>query len=200
MIAALFVRKDSVYKSMPGVDAWDRERDARNWPGGESIVAHPPCAQWGELSHMAIVNPAEKLLALTAIDLIRRWGGVLEHPAKSKLRAHLPVPGADPDRFGGWTTIVSQKWWGHMAEKKTLLYIVGIRPDEIPKIPLTLGHAQFTCGQSGRRKDRTRTLDRKEMPKAMRDVTPPAFAEWLVHLARLCAAPQSNPDSKQGER
>lgn len=26
-VAALFVRADSVYKSMPGVDAWDAERE-----------------------------------------------------------------------------------------------------------------------------------------------------------------------------
>lgn len=187
MVAALYVRKDSIYKTMAGVDAWDAERDARKWPGGDTIVAHPPCAQWGELSHMATVNPAEKLMALTAIDLIRKWGGVLEHPAKTKLRAHLPAPGAEPDVWGGWTLIVSQKWWGHMAEKKTLLYIVGIRSAEIPPIPLTLGYAQFICGQSGRRKNRSRSMDRKEMPKAMRDVTPPTFAAWLVDLARRCS-------------
>lgn len=42
-VAALFVRADGNYKAMPGVDAWDMERDARLWPGGCPVVAHPPC-------------------------------------------------------------------------------------------------------------------------------------------------------------
>lgn len=41
-VAALFVRADSIYKTMPDVDAWDIERDARRWPGGCPVVAHPP--------------------------------------------------------------------------------------------------------------------------------------------------------------
>jgi hypothetical protein len=32
-VAALFVRADSIYKTLPGVDAWDEARDARQWPG-----------------------------------------------------------------------------------------------------------------------------------------------------------------------
>jgi hypothetical protein len=34
MVAALFVRKDSVYHAMPEVDAWDVQRNARYFPGG----------------------------------------------------------------------------------------------------------------------------------------------------------------------
>jgi len=75
MVAALFVRKNSVYKSMPGVDAWDAARDARRWPGGNAIVAHPPCAQWGRMSQWAHKKPAEKRLALLALDLADEWGG-----------------------------------------------------------------------------------------------------------------------------
>jgi hypothetical protein len=33
-VAALFVRADSIYKTLPGVDAWDEARDARQWPAG----------------------------------------------------------------------------------------------------------------------------------------------------------------------
>lgn len=32
-VAALFVRQDSIYKTMTGVDCWDIDRDARMWPG-----------------------------------------------------------------------------------------------------------------------------------------------------------------------
>lgn len=42
-VAALFCRSDSVYKSMPGVDVFDLERDALTWSGGSPVVAHPLC-------------------------------------------------------------------------------------------------------------------------------------------------------------
>lgn len=114
MVAALFVRKDSVYKTMPNVDAWDMDRDARNWPGGNPIVAHPPCRGWGGLSHMANATEEEKELAVWSIAQIRKYGGVLEHPKKSKLWPHLslPKPGKGFDQYGGWTLGVAQQWWG----------------------------------------------------------------------------------------
>lgn len=84
-VAALFVRADSIYKTMPGVDAWDIERDARKWPGGCPVVAHPPCRAWGRLRQFAKPRPDEKDLAPWAVEKVRRWGGVLEHPANSSL-------------------------------------------------------------------------------------------------------------------
>lgn len=42
MVSVLYVRNDSVYKELD-VDCWDIERDARKWPGGNPVVAHPPC-------------------------------------------------------------------------------------------------------------------------------------------------------------
>lgn len=48
-IAVLFARQDSIYKTLPGCDVWDIERDARKWPGGCPVVAHPPCRAWGRL-------------------------------------------------------------------------------------------------------------------------------------------------------
>lgn len=42
-VAVLFARQDSHYKSIAGVDVWDIDRDARKWPGGMPVVAHPPC-------------------------------------------------------------------------------------------------------------------------------------------------------------
>jgi hypothetical protein len=51
-VAVLFARSDSIYKEFQGVDVWDKERDARNWPGGCPVIAHPPCRTWGAMSHM----------------------------------------------------------------------------------------------------------------------------------------------------
>lgn len=82
-VAVLFARADSVYKTLPGTDVWDAARDARNWPGGVPVVAHPPCRAWGRLAHMAKPKPDEKDLARWAVAQVRRFGGVLEHPAAS---------------------------------------------------------------------------------------------------------------------
>lgn len=154
------------------------------------MVAHPPCAQWGELSHMARVNPNEKALALLAVEFVRRFGGVLEHPKKTKLAvaARFPSPGAPADRFGGWTLMVSQKWWGHRAEKVTLLYIVGCAPRDIPPLPLVLGESEAVCGTTGRTKSMFRNQRRPEIKKSEREHTPIAFALWLCDLARRCTA------------
>lgn len=84
-VAVLFARTDSVYKTLPDCDVWDIERDARNWLGGASVVAHPPCRGWGRLSHMAKPREDEKQLAFLAVHAVRAYGGVLEHPAHSKL-------------------------------------------------------------------------------------------------------------------
>ena len=46
-VAILFARSDSYYKTLPECDVWDIERDARKWPGGAPVVAHPPCRAWG---------------------------------------------------------------------------------------------------------------------------------------------------------
>ena len=99
-VAVLFARADSCYKALPGCDVWDAERDARRWPGGCPVVAHPPCRAWGRLRHFAKPRPDEKALALWAVEQVRKFGGVLEHPASSTLwpAAGLPAPGArDPE-------------------------------------------------------------------------------------------------------
>ena len=52
-VAALFCRRDSNYKLLPGVDVYDADRDARTYDGPHPVIAHPPCRGWGELRHMA---------------------------------------------------------------------------------------------------------------------------------------------------
>jgi len=191
-VAVLFARKDSIYKSIPGVDVWDAVRDATLWPGGCPVVAHPPCRAWGQLRALAKPRPGEKQLAIYAVEQVRIFGGVLEHPKNSTLwpMAGLPRPGAR-DEFGGWTLPIYQRWWGHRAEKPTLLYIVGCAPSDVPRIPLVLGDAHYVCGSSGRRRDGSRLHKgdvawRPEISKAEREHTPLPLALWLVELARLC--------------
>ncbi len=187
-VAALFVRSDSIYKTIPGVDAWDIDRDARLWPGGCPIVAHPPCRAWGQLSSWAKPRHDEKELAVFAVDQIRMHGGVLEHPYRSSLWPVIGLPDCgDRDTFGGWTMPVHQHCWGHRAEKRTKLYIVGCNPRDVPPFPIRLDEPTHSIGlYSGR--NRTKL----ELPKKEREKTPSAFAQWLVDLARLCAS-RTNP-------
>ncbi len=184
MVSVLFARQDSVYKTL-GVDVWDIERDARLWPGGNPIVCHPPCRAWGQLSHMAKPRPYEKQLAIFAIEMIRKWGGVLEHPRASKLWPHmeLPMPG-EIDEYGGYSICVNQSWWGHLAAKNSLLYIVGCQKKDLPKLPIRFDAITHTV--SSKIKKYTGRRVKKELSKKQREETPIEFAKWLINVAQNC--------------
>jgi hypothetical protein len=173
-VAVLFARQDSIYKSMPGCDVYDIDRDARTWQGGAPIVAHPPCRAWGQLSHMAKPRADEKDLARYAVAQIRKWGGVLEHPVKSKLWPDQSLPSCGMrDAFGGWTLVIPQNWFGHRAEKMTALYIVGVEPCDMPALPLVLGRASHVIASSTARQHRGHPQFRPEVTKPEREHTPP---------------------------
>ena len=192
-VAALFVRANSIYKTMPAVDAWDAQRDALAWPGGMPVVAHPPCRSWGTLRALAKPRPGEKELAVWAVAQVRKFGGVLEHPKRSTLWPHCGLPAiGERDKFGGWTLPIFQSSFGHRAEKATLLYIVGCAPAQIPAMPIVLGDASHVIAAAGRNRagERRRKGDpgwRPECGKAEREHTPAELAHWLVALARRCA-------------
>lgn len=194
-VVVLFARADSIYKGMPGLDVWDMERDARKFRGAGPVVAHPPCRAWGCLRAMAKPRPDEKELALYAVNQVRLNGGVLEHPAGSTLWpvAKLPEPG-ERDAWGGFTMVVPQFWWGHQANKGTRLYICGCGPGDVPPVPLVLGEAPLTMS-STRKELVAAGLQKKELLKKDREKTPPAFAAWLVELARRC-----HRGNQQGQR
>jgi len=181
-VAALYCRPDSIYKTIEGVDAWDEARDARKWPGGTPLVAHPPCRLWARLRQFAkAANPeAEMQMAVDAARHVQRQGGVLEHPEGSTLWRHmnLPLPGQTPDRHGGWTAEIRQCDWGHRAEKLTWLYIVGCTPDRLPAMPARREPTGVV--KPSRNAPRSLVI----ITKPEREHTPPALACWLVELAR----------------
>ena len=181
-VAVLFARRDSIYKSLPGCDVWDIDRDARLWPGGCPVVAHPPCRAWGRLRQFAKPRPDEKALALWAVGQVRKFGGVLEHPAESSLWVdqRLPRPDEFHDESGGWSMEIEQYHWGHRAEKATWLYIVGCSPTDIPPVPHRPGRATH-CIRSSKGYPRLPYVTKPE-----REHTPLALAEWLVTLAAKC--------------
>ncbi|HJW54701.1 MAG TPA: hypothetical protein VJ577_05455 [Burkholderiaceae bacterium] len=171
-IAVLFARQDSIYKRRSDLDVYDIERDARTYTGHFPVVAHPPCRSWGRLRKFAKPRHDERDLAFFAVNAVRIFGGVLEHPSGSTLwqAANLPLPG-QRDEFGGSTLPILQSWFGHECPKSTWLYIVGVNPTDIPDFPLQLG---IPPGRIER------------ISKAARERTPAPFANWLVDLAVKC--------------
>lgn len=101
-VAVLFARHDSIYKSLPGCDVWDIERDARTWPGGTPIVAHPPCRSWGTFRHVAKPVDGERELALWAVDQIRRYGGGSRAPSQVRfVEGETTARARSAGRLGG---------------------------------------------------------------------------------------------------
>lgn len=181
IVAALYVDPRGPYPKMPGVDCWDEQRDARLYAGPYPVVAHPPCGPWGRLRHLYRGN--EHDCAPAAVEAVRRWGGVLEHPAWSLIwpACRMPRPGELPDEFGGFSVGVDQVAWGHVARKRTWLYVVGVSPIRIaPRIHVGVRPTHWVSGRTGRARELG--LRRCSAQQARR--TPPEFAAWLVELAR----------------
>ena len=174
MIAALYVIDGGVYSKLDHCDPWPESRRAELYSGPWPIVAHPPCGPWGRLHHRCTKqNPA---LGLRAVAQVEQWGGVLEHPADSKLwrAAGLPLPGFLPDRFGRFSIAVNQSDWGHRAPKDTWLYICGLR-GRLPSVP------PKRVAPSGRVEN---------LSKRQRKSTPREFARWLAIIAAKCGGAQ----------
>lgn len=173
----LFALSDSIYKSLPGTDVYDLERDALTWTGGCPVLAHPPCRAWSRLRHFSKHDEQEKNLAVWAVSQIRQFGGVLEHPAGSSLWPflNLPLPG-NFDEFGGFTFPVDQFWFGHKARKSTFLYIVGCLPGDLPRVPLSIDTPSYVV-QSRTNKNHISRRDRLS--------TPLGFAVWLLDCLQV---------------
>jgi hypothetical protein len=187
-VAALYVEEGGAYYGLPDVDPWPEARDARLYAGPWPVVAHPPCARWCMLAELVQSKGGGEVgddggTFEAALDAVRRFGGVLEHPAWTKAwRAFgLPRPasfGWTHDLFGvGWVCEVSQAAYGHRAPKATWLYYVG----DVPPPPMLW--ARPPCGvsmtTSRRRSGSVEMTSHRE-----RSATPPAFRDVLLSLAR----------------
>lgn len=171
MIAALFVRKTSHYTGIEGVDCFNEDRDALTWCGGVPGVFHPPCRAWGKLKAFANPRPGERELAVWSMLMVRKFGGVVEHPISSGLwRASGCIGYGMRDEFGGVLFPIMQSWFGHRAPKMTGLYLVGAPIPDLEK--------QYSdCLVRGRV---------ESMCKQERERTPLPLARWLVDLAASC--------------
>jgi hypothetical protein len=187
VIAALFVQTNGHYFGLDGVDPWDVTRDARAYNGPHPVVAHPPCTRWCQLAYIVQKRYGYKVgdddgCFASALDSVRRWSGVLEHPAYSYAwpafgLSRPPRAGWQLTTDGGWVCQVSQSAYGHRARKRTWLYYVGERPMELHwGEPAPTAQVSF-CGNHG-----DSPLPRLSKKEASR--TPPAFRDMLLELAR----------------
>lgn len=172
-VAALYVRKNSIYNTLPGVITFDQKRDARTFLNDMPVIAHPPCRLFGKLKHFSKAPAAEKLLAYHAVETIKKCGGVLEHPAFSSLwtEMNLPSPGVI-DADGGFTFPILQSWFGHSCPKSTWLYINGVSPADLPDLPFELGIPSGRISHTGSMK--------------VREGTPIELAIFLKEVALSC--------------
>lgn len=224
MVAALYVETDGAYFGLPGVDPWDEARDARKYAGPHPIVAHPPCQRWGKYwagSPTVISRTGKRLIKgddagcfAAALAAVRKWGGIIEHPADSYAWKHfdLNLPPRDggwvnADFEGGWTCCVEQGAYGHLARKATWLYAKGV---ELPSLAWGKTEGEFLRLENGyhsaEERARKKALHKKHgaielLDHKARARTPIPFRDLLLTIART-ARPQpmgTVPKEEQAE-
>lgn len=190
MVAALYVQPRGCYTGLAGVEPWGLpDRDAREYAGPHPVVAHPPCERWCRLAGLVEARCGHRRgddggCFAAALASVRRWCGVLEHPAwTSAWAAHgLTSPGRGgwyrADEHGGWACQVDQCHYGHRARKRTWLYAVGC---ELPSLVWMAGTGTAVVSDCGNHA-RGRVVER--MSNRERNATPPAFRDILLAMAR----------------
>jgi len=177
---ALFCQVNSVYFQFDGCTVFTEKEDALSYSGQYPVICHPPCRLFGRLRHFSTAPLSEKALAYYSVALVRSIGGVIEHPAGSKLWSDCDLPlGSNRDAFDGWTLSINQSWFGHPATKNTWLYIVGCDPGQIPNYPISFDAVQYSI------KSNSHKSALKPIPKSERSTTPFLLAKWLIELTSV---------------
>lgn len=200
MIAALYVETDGVYCGRDDVDPWDLSRDARGYAGPHPVIAHPPCKRWGRYwSGGPSAKVRRKLVDDegcfdSALEAVRRWGGVLEHPegthAWRHAGLHLPPKHGGwivADNHGGWTCCVEQGHYGHQSRKATWLYAFAVA---LPSLRWGKAHKLTRIDEgfhSSAERFEARAAGRKPAERIdarQRAATPAPFADLLISIAK----------------
>lgn len=197
MIAALYVERGGVYYDLPeAVDPWDETRDARLYDGPWPVIAHPPCNRWCRFAPGIETRFGYKVgddggRFAAALDAVRTFGGVLEHPAYSLAWRAFGLP--EPRATAGWTAsffdpahglscYIEQGRYGHKMRKATWLYAVGVTPTNLRwgrRLDSELGSHKWGSRlyKPEQVRDRPRCDDEHSL-------TPIAFRDELLALAR----------------
>lgn len=212
-IAALFVETDGVYFGLPGIDPWDKQKDARLYDGNNPVIAHPPCQRWGKMwmgqpLYVKRTGIRKKKgddggCFKAALEAARKNGGVIEHPWGSHAWPHfgINVPPRNggwikADEFGGWTCCVEQGRYGHYARKPTLLLVYGVKREDLPELEWGVGEPRIPqwaidkygieyCKKAGEMAFKGGGTDSK-----VRNATPIPFRDLLISMVR-CSLIQS---------
>jgi hypothetical protein len=192
VIAALFVETDGPYFFLDQVDPWDDRRDARRYCGPWPVVAHPPCQLWGRFARVNYKRwggdhnrPGnDGGCFASALSAVRRWGGVLEHPADSYAFADHGLP---PPTMVGWQRTLDGEWvcevwqsaYGHMANKRTWLFYSGF-----PLPPKLRWERPTGTHQIGFQDRRGKAKNKPTISGRSASATPPEFRDVLISMAR----------------
>lgn len=189
IVAALYVEEGGVYFGLPDVDPWPESRDARLYSGSSPVVAHPPCARWSRLAGFTEARFGYKRgddggCFASALEAVRTYGGVLEHPAYSKAWDAFGLP--EPAWRGGWTLglcggascYVEQGRYGLPIKKATWLYAFGV---ELPELRWGYIRDADGTGPGGVNAWRD-SWDTRHGGGTSR--TPPEFRDALLAIAR----------------
>lgn len=190
MIAALFVETGGCYFGLENVIPFDARMDARNYLLSYPVVAHPPCQLWGRF---AIINykrwggehnkpKNDGGCFKSALESVRRCGGVLEHPAFTYAWDHF---GLKKPVGIGWNMVSSKEYvcevwqsaYGHLARKRTWLYYVGVRPSELNWERKDGSHQIGFYDQRGKTRNKPTISGKKA------SATPLKFRDELIMLA-----------------
>jgi hypothetical protein len=202
-VAALYCDRRGPYWNRPDVDAWDVDRDARDYAGPHPVICHPPCERWGRYHSGGPSAKERRMLGddggcfWAALMAVRKWGGVLEHPEASKAfkQFGLPIPpksgGWTPNPMSwGWSCCVEQGHYGHSARKASWLFFIG--PMNERPSDLIWGKSSGVRLDEGFHSKAERDAARaagqppiKRLSSVQNIVTPHAFAELLIGLARM---------------
>ncbi len=191
MIAALFVAENGCYFGLDQVDPWPESKDARKYSGPYPVVAHPPCQLWGAFAAINFARwggehnrPGNDGGCFeSALSSVRKFGGVLEHPAKSKAWSFYGIESPNKSGWkksacGGWVCEVWQSVYGHRANKATWLYYFG------EKAPFELNWKKQTgTHQIGYHDQRGKASNKPTVTKKEANATPIKFRDELIRLA-----------------
>lgn len=194
VVAALYVQTDGVYYSLPGVDPWDEERDARLYAGPWPVVAHPPCAAWCRLAGFrefthGLPRGEDGGCFEAALTAVRTWGGVLEHPAHSAAwdKFNLPNPqvtaGWTGGLCGGWSAYVEQRRYGMPLRKPTWLYAYNVM---LPQLAWGVSPGNWNVGRGRGVGDNP--WWNANAHSGRRSATPLGLRDVLLDMARSASA------------
>ena len=202
-VAALYVEPQGCYIGVPGVDPWDEARDARKYYGPHPVVAHPPCQRWGRFWHGSTRKPHQYKLGddggcfAAALAAVKRWGGVLEHPAHSKAwdAFGLTKPKAGEgwkwcNTHCVWVCYVEQSHYGHASRKPTWLVTARVLRFDLPELNWTKGDQRLPAwmieryGYEKARRIGVVAMVGGKNKTAIRNATPEPFRDLLLSIAR----------------